>query len=116
MKVSYQLRNCVVEAEGKDVKDCFTQLAGAVEVFSQNSCQACGCSEVIPMVRENQGNTYYEVKCTGCGATLAFGQRKADGALYPRRKDSNGNFIDNYGWKKWERRQQAEQKEDFVNF
>lgn len=114
MKVTYQLRNCTIEAEGKDVKDCFTELAGAVEVFSQNECRACGSTDVIPVVRDVQGNTYYEMKCTGCHATLGFGQRRADGAMYPRRKDGEGNFIDNFGWKVWQRQQQP--VEDFASF
>jgi hypothetical protein len=117
MKVSYNLRNCTVEADGKDAKDVFSQIAAAVEVFSQNQCQACSSTDVVPCVREVQGNTYYEMRCTNCHATLGFGQRKADGALYPRRKDADGNFVDNYGWKKWERKQAADvAADDFVSF
>jgi hypothetical protein len=37
--------------------------------------------------------------------------------LYPRRKDADGNFVDNYGWKKWERKQAADvAADDFVSF
>lgn len=116
MKVNYQLRNCTLEVEGKDVKDCFSQLVSAVEVFGQNQCRACSCTDVVPVMRENAGNTYYEMRCQECRATLSFGQRRADGALYPRKKDSDGNWIDNNGWKVWERRPAAAASEEFAPF
>jgi hypothetical protein len=103
MKVSYNLRNCTLEVDGKDVKEAFVQLSSAVEVFSHNQCGACGSPDVAPCVRENAGNTYYEMRCMNCRATLGFGQRRQDGALYPRRKDKNGQWLDNSGWTKFER-------------
>lgn len=107
MKVRYRLKNADIEVDGRDVKDAFVQLSGAVEVFSQNVCGACGCPDVVPIVREVQGNTYHEMRCTKCGATLAFGQRKADGALYPKRKDKDGEYLENYGWVKFNKRADA---------
>jgi hypothetical protein len=104
MQVQYKIGNAVVEVEGKDVKDVFGQLSGAVEVFGNANCGCCRSTAVVPNVRENQGNTYYEMRCTQCGATLGFGQRKADGALYPRRKDKNGEYLENGGWVKFSRR------------
>lgn len=104
MKVNYNLRNCSLEVDGKDVKEAFAQLSAAVEVFSQNQCGACGNTEVVPSVRENAGNTYYEMRCNGCHATLSFGQRRQDGALYPRRKNTKtGEWLPNFGWTKYER-------------
>ena len=105
MKVQYKVGNASIEVDGKDVKDAFAQLSGAVEVFGQSECICCGSKAVVPSVRENQGNTYYEMKCTQCGASLGFGQRKADGALYPKRKDKDGNFFENSGWLKFSKRQ-----------
>lgn len=101
MKIRYQLSNVQIEVEGKDVKDVFAQVASSVEVFGQQRCGCCNCDVVVPVVRENQGNTYYEMRCVNCGATLAFGQRKQDGHLYPRRRDKDGNYLDNGGWLKW---------------
>lgn len=102
MKVSYKLRNSTLDVEGKDCKDLFAQLSAAVEVFSQDQCGACESNHVVPSVRENQGNTFYEMRCLNCHATLAFGQRRQDGALYPRRKNpKTGEWLDNGGWVKW---------------
>lgn len=108
MKVSYIVGTSTVEVEGKDVKDVFTQLSGAVEVFGHAKCGACGSAAVVPNVREVQGNTYYEMRCTQCGATMGFGQRKADGQLYPKRKDKEGNWLPNGGWVKFSRQAAAE--------
>lgn len=108
MKVQYRVGNAVVEVDGKDTKDVFSQLSGAVEVFGNSVCGACGSKEVVPNVRENQGNTYYEMRCTNCGACLAFGQRKADGALYPKRKDhKTGQWYEHNGWLKFSKRAEA---------
>lgn len=104
MKVQYKVGNSTVEVDGRDVKDVFSQLSGAVEVFGHAKCGACGSTAVVPSVREVQGNTYYEMRCTQCGATLGFGQRKADGQLYPKRKDKDGNYLDNGGWVKFSKR------------
>ncbi len=106
MKVRFNLASAQIEVDGKDAKDCFAQLAGAVEVFGQTKCGCCGSDHCVPVVRENGGNTYYEMRCTNCGATLGFGQRKQDGHLYPRRRDKEGNYLDNGGWLKWAQRQQ----------
>lgn len=105
MKVQYRVGNAAVEVDGKDVKDVFGQLSGAVEVFGNAACGACGGTSVVPNVREVQGNTYYEMRCTQCGASLAFGQRKADGVLYPKRKDKDGQWLDNNGWIKFRKRE-----------
>lgn len=102
MKVSYIAGGTRVEVEGKDAKDCFVQIASAMEVFRHSRCGACGSEDVSPQVRERDGNHYYEVKCNSCRAELAFGQRRVDGALYPRRKDKDGNWLANNGWVKWQ--------------
>jgi hypothetical protein len=97
MKASMIYGAVTISAEG-DAKDVFTELAAAAEVFGNNVCGSCGSEHTIPVVRDVDGNTYYEMRCMGCGCTLGFGQRKADGALYPRRKDKNGNWMPNRGW------------------
>lgn len=101
MKVRFRAGTSEVEVEGKDTKDCFTQLASAIEVFGNGECGSCGSTNITPVVRENQGNTYYELRCQNCRARLAFGQQKKDGALYPRRKGKEGEWLDGNGWVKW---------------
>lgn len=97
MKASMIFGSVTVTAEG-EAKEIFTELASAAEVFGQSVCGACGSELTTPVVREVDGNTYYEMRCNSCGCTLGFGQRKSDGALYPRRKDKAGNWMNNRGW------------------
>ena len=97
-----------VECDG-DAKECFTELASAHEIFSHNECMACGSKNVKPVVREYDGNTYYEMRCNACRATLAFGQRRADGALYPRRKGKDGEWLPNDGWVVYSRNNNSEE-------
>ena len=103
MKIRYKTERIEIEVEGADTKACFSELAGAVEVFGVNICGACDSNTVVPIVRENAGNKFYELRCTSCGCSLGFGQRKVDGALYPRRRDADGNSIGENGWSKWNR-------------
>jgi len=101
MKVTFQAPKCSVEVEAADAKGCFEELANGLEIFTQTKCGACDSDHVIPVVRENQGNHFYEMKCLQCGASLGFGQRRQDGQLFPRRKTSDGEWLDNGGWTKW---------------
>lgn len=100
MKATMQFGEIRIEAEG-DVKEVFTELSQASEVFSQTECGNCGSHDVVPCVRDHDGNTYYEMQCRKCGCTLGFGQRKADGKLYPRRKGKDGQWLQNNGWQDW---------------
>ncbi len=98
MKVRMNFGSVQIEADGSDTKDCFAQLAGAAEVFGQNRCKNCDSENVVPVVREVDGNTYYEMRCQECGCTLGFGQTKQGGKLFPRRKDKHDNWLANGGW------------------
>ena len=97
MKAAMVFGSVTITAEG-DAKECFTELASAAEVFGQAACGSCGSELVVPVVREVDGNTYYEMRCQSCGCTLGFGQRKQDGKLYPRRKNKDGEWMPNRGW------------------
>ena len=107
MKIRHKAGTLEVEVEGSDVKECFDSLAHATEVFSQTRCGACDNTEVRFIVRENKGFTFREVQCIECNASLAFGVRKSDGALYPRRKDEDGNWLENRGWVKFQSNQSS---------
>lgn len=96
MKASMQFGAIRVEAEG-DAKECFAEIASAAEVFGQSACGACGSEMVVPVVRDIDGNVYYEMRCQSCGCALGFGQRRVDGKLYPRRKKDE-NWLPNRGW------------------
>ena len=107
MKVRYKGQMFDVEVEGKDTKDCFGQLATAIEVFANTHCGSCGAPGAVPVVRERDGNQYHEMRCKNCGAVLAFGQKKDGGALFPKKKDKEGNWLDNNGWTKFQRQTDA---------
>ena len=101
MKVTYQEGKLSVQLECDSQKELFTQLAQFQEVFSENKCGKCGSEKLRFVVRENDGNEYYELRCLDCGAKLAFGVMKKGGGLFPRRKDSEGNWLPDRGWTKW---------------
>lgn len=104
MKVIYTTadKRMQVEVEGKDNKDIFSQIALFQEIYETRRCGACDSERVQFVCREVQGNTYYEIKCLDCGSTLGFGQKRADGSLFPKRKDKDGNWLPNGGWTKWQ--------------
>lgn len=108
MKVRYKRESVEIEVEGKDTKEVFTQLAGAVEVFGSAHCGACDSVRTVPVVREYDGNTYHEMRCQDCGAVLAFGQKRSDGSLFPKKKDKDGNWLTGNGWVKYRRTETAD--------
>lgn len=97
MRISTVIGATRIEVEG-DIKEAFTELAQASEIFGHGECGACGSKDVMPVVRDWDGNTYYEMRCNKCHSVMGFGQRRGDGALFPRRKDKDGNWLPNNGW------------------
>jgi hypothetical protein len=102
-----------VEVDGKDTKDCFAQIASSTEVFGNSVCGACDSTRTIPIVREHDGNHYHEMKCMDCGASLAFGQKKQDQSLFPKRKGKDGSYLENGGWLRWKDHKQEREVEPF---
>jgi hypothetical protein len=43
---------------------------------------------------------------------LNFGTRKADGQIYPRRKDKDSNWLPNNGWTKYSGKPQTDDVDD----
>jgi hypothetical protein len=107
MKIRHKTDRMEIEVEGSDVKECFVELAQSIEVFSQSVCGACQSPDTMPTVRERDGNSYHEMRCNSCGATLSFGQTRVGNKLYPRRKGKDGSFLSGNGWVKWQQREAA---------
>lgn len=106
MKIVSKSERFNIEVEGSDVKDCFDELANAVEVFGGNSvCGACESHNTTPSVREKDGNVYREIKCLDCQSALGLGQTKVGNKLYPRRKGKDGSYLPHNGWVKWQAKQ-----------
>jgi hypothetical protein len=89
---------------GETVKVIFEELAEVQEIFDVSPvCGVCENSDIAYRVRENGGNKFYELHCLtpACRARFSFGQSKDQKSLFPKRKDSEGNWIDNDGWVKY---------------
>lgn len=105
-----------LEIEGANDKELFEAMAHATEVFGSHwqRCQACKSNfKPIPVVREVDGNRFYELHCTNpaCRARFAFGQSKDMKTLYPQRKYPKshpraGEYKDNNGWDIWEKKEE----------
>jgi hypothetical protein len=73
-----------VTVEGESQKEIFEDLASFQEVFSITVCKGCGESRLRYVVREVEGNKFYELKCLTCHAKLQFGQHKGLSTLFPK--------------------------------
>lgn len=115
MKVTYYPNQLFsVEAEGASHKEVFTQLAGLSEVFSVDQCGCCKSKDLRPIVRDVQNVKHYELRCSKCGAKLAYGQSKDGQTLYPRKrahkqhelvtsgKLQEGDHLPDGGWVRWQ--------------
>lgn len=102
MKVKYKVSDRLeFEVEGSGQKEVFKELAIIQEIFGEEVCGLCNKGNLKFIVRNVEGNDYYELRCSDCGGILAFGQHKKGGTLFPKRKDDNGNYLPNKGWHKW---------------
>ena len=107
MKARYTTRDGRVqfEVEGGTAKDVFRELALIQEVFdAESSCGLCHGTAIRLLARKVEDYDFYELACENphCRARFAFGQAKKNGALFPKRKDEDGNWLPNGGWAKWE--------------
>lgn len=109
MKVLYKANDKLTfELEGSGQKEVFKELAVIQEIFSEEKCGLCSSANLKFVVRNIEGNDYYELRCGDCGGILAFGQHKKGGTLFPKRKDDNGTILPNKGWHKWSKENTGE--------
>ena len=104
MKATFQSGRLSIEVEGEKQKDVFGELARAQEVFQHEACGKCKGGELRFVVRNVDDNDFYEIHCLDrqCRARLAFGQHKGkEGTLFPRRKNSDSEWLPNGGWMKY---------------
>lgn len=102
MKVKYKVGDKLeFELEGAGQKEVFKELALIQEIFAEEKCGLCNNTNLRFVVRNVDGNDYYELRCSDCGAILSYGQHKKGGTLFPKRKDDDGNYLPNKGWHKW---------------
>lgn len=102
MKAKYKVGDKLeFELDGAGQKELFKEIANIQEVFGETKCGICGSENIKFIVRVVDDNEYYELRCMDCGAILSYGQHKKGGTLFPKRKDSDGNYMPNNGWHKW---------------
>lgn len=101
MKVTYRTGKFTVEAEG-GTTEIFEQLATFDSVFGNCKNKANDSENIGFRHREVDGNHYYELYDKDTFHVLKFGKTKKDGSLFPRRKDADGQWIDNGGWVKFD--------------
>ena len=100
MKVTYKTGKFTVEAEG-GTTEIFEQLATFDSVFGNCKNKANDSENIGFRHREVDGNHYYELYDKDTFHVLKFGKTKKDGSLFPRRKDADGNWLDDGGWVKF---------------
>ena len=112
MKVNYTNSTGRISAEiiADTQVEIFEQLAHFQEIFDESACGKCGSENIRFQVRTVEDNLYYELRCMDCGAKLAFGTMKKGGRLFPRRKDKEGNWLNDRGWVKWNPDTQQEEQ------
>lgn len=102
MKFTFKINDKLsTEIEAGDQRAMFEQLAEIQEIFGINACGKCGCTDIKFIVRvDKEQNKYYELHCINpkCRARFAFGCNKKGNALFPKRKDKEGNWLPNSGW------------------
>lgn len=104
MKLRYKVGDRLeFEVEGTGQKEVFKELASIQEIFGEESCGLCNKKNLRFIVRNVDGNDYFEIRCSDCGAVLAFGQHKKGGTLFPKRKDEENNWLPNRGWHRWQK-------------
>lgn len=116
MEVKYtsQCGRYEVLFDEKDQQGLFTKIAKFQEVFEDDAnvvidSVAVPATDIRYCVRTVDGNEFYEKRYSGQNSKLfgykrEYGSSKENkGALFPKRKDKNGNYHKNDGWYKWER-------------
>lgn len=101
MKLTYSSGKMSVEIEGDTQRDLFEKIGAFQEVFGIETCGKCGGNDLKFTVRTVNDDQYYELRCGSCGAKLAFGCNKKGGGLFPKRKDSENNWLPDNGWVKY---------------
>jgi hypothetical protein len=105
-----------VKFEGKTQTDLIEQLASFQEVFENSVATYNGVesTSVRWQVREVDGNKFYEQVCTDNdpkirGARLSYGCHKKGGGVFAKRKNEDGTYNKNNGWKRFNKQTNQEE-------
>lgn len=100
MKVRYRSPGGRIEIE-MDVAtelDLVATMGRLQDLFETGPCGMCKSIRIKHDKRNGGGHTYYEVKCTDCGARLPLHQNDGVETLYRVRRGPNGQKLPNDGW------------------
>lgn len=108
MKVHYRTASnrMTFEVQGDTPKAIFRTISEIQDVFEcDDRCGRCQSPNIRFRTRTVDDNDYFELKCQDCHAALAFGQTRKGDTLFPKRKDQDGNLIEDRGWVIWRKPQ-----------
>lgn len=98
-------RQLTFEITGATQQEVFEELAAIQEVFdTETACGICNNDKLRYQHRIVTKYHFHELVCRNpeCRARFSFGHSQDDkGALFPKRKDKDGNWIPNRGWEKY---------------
>ena len=80
IKATIKIGGMTLTADCNDVKQAFQ--FNTLFCDLPKHCDNCQSPDIELAHKNPQGNDYYMIKCTGCGATGNFGQRKEGNTLY----------------------------------
>lgn len=109
MKVTYQVTpRLTFEVEGDHQKDVFKKLAQIDAIFGINMCPMTKSTNLKFVVKEVDGNEYYEIHDRdNPGVMMQFGQHKTGNTMFPRKNKESGHV-----WFKWSGKPKPESEEE----
>lgn len=98
-------RQLTFEITGETQQDLFEGVSAIQEVFdTETSCGVCNNDKLRFQHRIVQKYHFHELVCRNpeCRARFSFGHSQDDkGALFPKRKNKDGEWLPNRGWEKY---------------
>ena len=99
MKARFTINNLAFELMAETGIELFQQVAQIQEIFeAETKCGCCQSESLRYSFREVDSFKFYELTCRDCRAQFKFGQKKKDGALFPKRMDDDGRVLPHGGW------------------
>jgi late competence protein required for DNA uptake (superfamily II DNA/RNA helicase) len=102
-----------LEIEAPTLQELMQQISQIENAIGYEPCGKCKSGNVFPRHRNADGNDFYELACSDCGAVLQLGTNKEEKTLYKKKmetdskgkavKDENGKgkYLKDNGWLKW---------------
>jgi hypothetical protein len=124
MKIKWSPREGIeLEFEATSQVDAIEQMGKHSEIFGIKKCGACQSTDIRFQARtvtkqvgkKMETYPYHELVCNNpsCRARLSFGKFQDDpGSVFPKRKDADGNYLENGGWVKFRKEDTSKDTKD----